>query len=175
MRGELCCIALVMRSQALKRLASAQAQVNLSQLRHRRPADHPSLAHVVSRLNADGAMLQPYLPEISSRGEVSVILINGVFSHSVLKVPADGDFRVQQRAGGTVSTHPDVSTSLIDLAQRAITVAPEPPLYARVDIVDTELYGPVIMELELIEPELFNDTYVGTHTILADAVCALRT
>lgn len=117
-------------------------------------------------------MLQPFLPEISTNGEQSLILINGKFSHSVLKMPNDGDFRVQARFGGVVFENADVSPSLIELAERAITIAPALPLYARVDVVDTSR-GPVVMELELIEPELFNDACDGTHVVLADAVCAL--
>ena len=47
---------------------------------------------------------------------------------------------------------------LVRQAAQALTAAPEPPLYARVDgvVVDGEL---VVMELELVEPML----YFGWH------------
>jgi hypothetical protein len=43
----------------------------------------------------------------------------------------------------------------IDLATAALAVAPEPPLYARVDLVCTTRPRVGELELELVEPELF--------------------
>jgi hypothetical protein len=36
------------------------------------------------------------------QGELSFMFFNGNFSHSTLKVPKTGDFRVQSEYGGTV-------------------------------------------------------------------------
>ena len=100
-------------------------------------------------------MIQLFLPEVSLRGEWSLIFFDGTFSHAVLKRPAPGDFRVQAEFGGSTQ-RAEPSEALLDVAVRAITAAGRvsPWLYARVDLVETAR-GPLLMELELIEPELF--------------------
>ena len=49
-------------------------------------------------------MIQPFLPSIASEGEYALILFDGVYSHTVVKRPKSGDFRVQPHLGG--STEP---------------------------------------------------------------------
>jgi len=51
-----------------------------------------ALATVLARQEA---MVQPFLPSLEEEGELSLIYIEGVFSHAVRKHPAPGDFRVQ--------------------------------------------------------------------------------
>ncbi len=98
-------------------------------------------------------MLQPYLSEITTMGEVSFIFIAGVYSHAIRKLPALGDFRVQEDFGGSVGLfHP---TELqIQKAQDIVKLLPLVPSYARLDF--SWYQGEFcVMELELIEPELF--------------------
>jgi glutathione synthase/RimK-type ligase-like ATP-grasp enzyme len=102
---------------------------------------------------ASGALLQEFVPEIVDRGEVSLIYCDGVFSHAVSKRAKPGDFRVQQDFGGVV-TPVTPSSRLIAFGDRVMATVPGSQLYARVDIVETER-GPLLMELELIEPELY--------------------
>lgn len=104
-------------------------------------------------LQQETLLIQPFRPEIVVDGELSLIVIGGRFSHAVRKRPKRGDFRVQDDHGGSVATH--VATAReIACAERAVAAAPVPPLYARVDLVDHA--GTLeLMELELIEPELF--------------------
>ena len=102
---------------------------------------------------ASGALLQEFRPEIVDRGEVSLMYCEGAFSHAVAKNATAGDFRVQQDFGGVV-TPITPSASLIAFADRVMATVPGPQLYARVDVVETER-GPLLMELELIEPELY--------------------
>lgn len=106
------------------------------------------------RLASSGEVLvQPYLDAITVEGETSLVFFEGEFHHAVRKVPQSGDFRVQIEFGGkytVVEPRPDQ----LDVATRAIEQAPELPLYARVDLVDIAGH-PHVMELELIEPELF--------------------
>ena len=102
---------------------------------------------------ASGALLQEFIPEIVDRGEVSLMYCEGAFSHAVSKNAKAGDFRVQQDFGGIV-TPITPSASLIAFADRVMATVPGPQLYARVDVVETER-GPLLMELELIEPELY--------------------
>ena len=98
-------------------------------------------------------LVQPFMPSIA-RGEYSLMLFAGKFSHCIVKRPKDGDFRVQPHLGGT--EHPVAPPpGAIDLARAALAAAPAPAVYARVDMVEDEEGQLRIMELELIEPALW--------------------
>jgi glutathione synthase/RimK-type ligase-like ATP-grasp enzyme len=97
-------------------------------------------------------MVQEFLPEIVA-GEWSLIYIGQEFTHAVKKVPANGEFRSQRDFGAKqeAGTPP---RSAITRGKRILNLLPEPAAYARIDFVmrgDT----PLLIELELIEPELF--------------------
>ena len=82
-----------------------------------------------------------------------LVYLGGAFSHAVVKRAKRGDFRVQKDYGGRV----DVTTPspvLSAFANNVMTHVPSTCLYARVDVVESSR-GPLLMELELIEPELF--------------------
>jgi glutathione synthase/RimK-type ligase-like ATP-grasp enzyme len=97
--------------------------------------------------------LQAFVPEIETQGEVSLVFIDGVFSHAVRKRPAPSDFRVQIDFGG--SWEPTiVGASLREFGEGVLAAVSRPWLYARIDVVEAN-QGPVLMELELIEPQLF--------------------
>jgi glutathione synthase/RimK-type ligase-like ATP-grasp enzyme len=110
--------------------------------------------HLAAILAADDALVQPYLPEITT-GEVSLIYFGDRFSHAVRKTPAAGDFRVQTYHGGIVEAYRPSEAELA--VGRASIEAVDATLgYARVDVVTTSS-GPLLMELELLEPQLFLD------------------
>jgi glutathione synthase/RimK-type ligase-like ATP-grasp enzyme len=111
---------------------------------------HDEIAHI---LDDRGLLIQPFLPEIVSEGELSLLFFDGVFSHAVCKRPKDGDYRVQMQYGGTNETVP-VREEWLDSARACIAAAPALPVYARVDgvICDGKF---LIMELEVFEPVLF--------------------
>jgi glutathione synthase/RimK-type ligase-like ATP-grasp enzyme len=116
-------------------------------------------------------MIQPFLPSIATEGEYAIILFGGTYSHTVVKRPKRGDFRVQPHLGGSTETC-DPPAGGIDLAQAALAAAPAAATYARVDIVrgwDEQLQ---IMELELIEPALFLDVAPNGKDAFADAIIA---
>ncbi len=119
------------------------------------------------------ALIQPLREAILARGEWSLICLNGAFSHAVRKVPARGDFRVQDDFHGQVHFEPNPPQSLIDAAHHALSHCPEPaPLYARVDGIWREDAGFELMELELIEPELFLRAHPDAPERLAHALAA---
>jgi glutathione synthase/RimK-type ligase-like ATP-grasp enzyme len=120
-------------------------------------------------LRSHTAMVQPFLPSLEEQGETSLAFIAGELSHAVQKRPAAGDFRVQSIWGGTVeATEPEADQ--VDLAERTLSLLDEPPLYARVDLV-TGLDGePCLIELELIEPNLYLGSNPDAAARLADAV-----
>ncbi|MFU8833525.1 MAG: ATP-grasp domain-containing protein, partial [Wenzhouxiangella sp.] len=124
------------------------------------------------RLVADESMLfQPFMPAIVEHGEVSLVVIDGEVTHAVRKSAAPGEFRVQDDHGGTVHVHAP-SEDEVSVARRALAATPEPVTYARVDLVGSD-GGPLVMELELIEPELFFRHAPGAAGRLARSLDAL--
>lgn len=99
------------------------------------------------------AIVQPFVEAIQSRGEWSLVFIDGAFTHAALKRPGAGDFRVQQRYGG-VTVAAVAPAAIIGAAEAILRVLPAPTLYARVDGVETEA-GFLVMEVEVNEPGLF--------------------
>lgn len=115
--------------------------------------DTPLSEENVAPARASGAMLQELIPEVVQRGEISLVYLGGDFSHAVIKRAKDGDFRVQKDFGGRVEvTTP--SAAVRAFADDVMRRVPSTCLYARVDVVESRR-GPLLMELELIEPELY--------------------
>lgn len=105
-------------------------------------------------LAKEALLLQPFLPSVLSQGELSLMLIAGKVSHAIRKTPREGDFRVQDDHGGQVHAyHP--SAEEIAFAEAAVAACVVTPLYARVDVLRDEVNRLRLIELELIEPELF--------------------
>jgi glutathione synthase/RimK-type ligase-like ATP-grasp enzyme len=100
-----------------------------------------------------GLLIQPFLPEILTDGELSLLFFDGVFSHAIRKRPKAGDFRVQHHFGGT-SARTTVRDEWIQTARTCIAAAPALPVYARVDgVVHDGRF--LLMELEVFEPLMF--------------------
>jgi glutathione synthase/RimK-type ligase-like ATP-grasp enzyme len=117
-------------------------------------------------LTADtDALVQPYLAAVEA-GEVSIVCIGGEPVHAVRKIPKPGDFRTQEQHGAAVEVIP-VAQPHRALAAAALASLESAPSYARVDVVDTE-EGPLLMELELIEPSLWFREAPETADRLAD-------
>lgn len=106
-------------------------------------------------LTLSAALVQPFLPEIQSGGEWSLLFFTGEYSHALLKRPRAGDFRVQSELGGSALAQ-EPPPELVARARAVLDHIPGPWLYARVDGI--EAGGTfLLMELELIEPSLFLD------------------
>ncbi len=117
------------------------------------------------------AMLQPFLPAVGTTGETSLVFFNGWFSHAVRKVAKTGDFRVQPDWGGHVTAiQPEDDEHAA--ARAALAAVSEPLLYARVDLVRDLDGKPVVMELELLEPDLYLGEEPAAQTRFAQAVLA---
>lgn len=117
---------------------------------------------------ASGAVVQEFIPEIRDRGEVSMVYAGGQFSHAVVKHGKDGDFRVQQDFGGRVTalTPPP---ELLAFGESVMAHVPASCAYARVDVVQSAR-GPLLMELELIEPELYFSIVPGSAERMARVI-----
>lgn len=99
-------------------------------------------------------LVQPFLRAVAVEGEYSIMLFDGNFSHSIVKRPKAGDYRVQPHLGGTeLPCEPPAGG--IDLAHAALAAAPAKATYARVDMVRDNDGDLAIIELELIEPALW--------------------
>lgn len=119
-------------------------------------AGSPQARVHLARLAAGGDVLvQPFLPQVHE-GELSLVYFDGLFSHAVRKVPAAGDYRVHEHYGGTVDVH-EPSPAELDVAEQVLAAAPAATAYARIDLVPgpSGPGAPLLMEAELIEPELF--------------------
>jgi glutathione synthase/RimK-type ligase-like ATP-grasp enzyme len=104
-------------------------------------------------------MIQPFLPSIAAEGEYSLFYFGGIFSHSIIKRPAAGDFRVQDQFGGyeDAVAAPDTAKALAEAALKATSAITNTGAlaYARVDMLRDGEGNFRLMELELIEPSLF--------------------
>lgn len=100
-----------------------------------------------------GVLVQPFLPEILSDGELSMLFFDGVYSHAVCKRPKPGDYRVQFQFGGT-NESVEIEPGLVAQARACALAAPSLPVYARVDgVVKDGRF--LLMELEVFEPLMF--------------------
>lgn len=130
------------------------------------PAQRLEAKDHFNTLLAEGdVMIQPYLSEIETEGEISLVFFGGKFSHAARKYPAMGDYRVQTEHGGR-SIPVEPTSRELAVAERAIAATPEVPVYARVDLVGIE--EPKLIELEMIEPELFFPLYPDSAATLAN-------
>lgn len=111
-------------------------------------------AHLDRLLPHEDMLLQPFVASVPERGELSLTYVEGKFTHAVRKQAPPGDFRVHDDYGGSV-TPEQPTDAQIAAGLRALEAVGEPTLYARVDLVDGPAGEPLIMEFELVEPELF--------------------
>jgi hypothetical protein len=103
---------------------------------------------------AAGRMIQPFLPTVSSEGELSMFYFAGRFSHAVRKRATGTDFRVQPQYGGQLETFaPDAEAT--GLAEAVLAAAPAGIVYARIDLIRRLDGRLALMELEAIEPDLY--------------------
>lgn len=130
-------------------------------------AEHESAFR--SLIANEAMMLQPYLSNIESRGEIALMVIGGKFSHAILKRAKEGDFRVQDDFGGTVHEYTP-SRQEVEFAEHVVSVCSPPPVYARVDVIFDDRDRLVVSELELIEPEMWFRFHPPATDVLADRV-----
>lgn len=131
----------------------------------------PSQAQAFAQLvQARDVMVQAFVPEVLTSGELSMIFLGGQYSHTIQKVPKAGDFRVQGDFGAS-RLRIEPSPHLLDQARAILQAVPKPLLYARVDGIPVDGQF-VLMELELIDPYLFLEFDEAAPPRLADAICA---
>lgn len=130
-----------------------------------------SVAALVEPLLAEEAFLvQPFAPDILVHGEDTLVIIDGRFTHALTKRARPGDFRVQDDHGGTIhSCTPSEEQILLATAAMAVRGG---TAYGRVDMVRLPEGRFAVMELELIEPELWLRRHPPAARVLAEAIAA---
>ncbi|MEV3973537.1 hypothetical protein AB0K68_36350 [Streptomyces sp. NPDC050698] len=132
----------------------------------------------VQRMHAEGftVMVQPYLSGIDTYGERALQYFGGRLLHASVKgavlapgTPYDAD----------KVAHPDLrrwepTAAEVAVAERALAAVPVDAglLYARVDLATGPDGEPCVMELELIEPNLFLDLHPDSVPRVVRAVLA---
>ncbi|MEU1038426.1 hypothetical protein [Streptomyces sp. NPDC005907] len=149
------------------------------------PGERETAERQLARMHAEGltAMVQPYLRNVDVTGERALQFFGGRFLHASRKgavlepgVPYDG----------TKVSHPrlqdwEVTPAELVVAERALAAVPDAVaaaggsgdpglLYARVDLVDGDDGEPRVMELELVEPNLFLWLHPQSLHVVAEAV-----
>ena len=117
------------------------------------------------------AMIQPFMPAVGGEGELSVFVFGGRPAHAVAKVAAPGEFRIQPQYGGRLRSLAAPPEALA-LARSVLTAAPHAAAYARVDMVRDASGLLRLMEVELIEPDLYLEHMDDGGAAFAAAVLA---
>lgn len=124
--------------------------------------------HLDRLLPHEDMLMQPFIPGVLSEGETSLVYVNDAFSHATRKRAAPGDFRVHDDFEGSIDPVTPTDAQR-DVAAAALAAAGQPLLYGRVDLVPGPA-GPMVMELELVEPDLYFGSAPGSADRMARAV-----
>jgi hypothetical protein len=110
-------------------------------------------------------LVQPYMGQVETTGERSLIFLGGEFSHAVLRAAS-------LAPGGPIVEGAPFAPSDAERAfgRRVLSLLETPPLYARVDYVADGEGVPRLMELELIEPRLFFPSHRASASRFAELV-----
>ena len=114
----------------------------------------------------EDVMIQPYFANIEKYGERSLIFLDGQYSHAVrrhlpLLEGPEVDYLMEPV---------QASAAELEAAERILAYLPFPDLlYARVDLIPDPENRPRLLELELIEPQLFLREHPPGAPVLARA------
>jgi glutathione synthase/RimK-type ligase-like ATP-grasp enzyme len=142
------------------------------------PDEHDTAVRQLARMHDEGftAMVQPYVKGIDVGGERALQFFGGRLLHASRKgaVLAPGTPYDERKVAHPGLAPWQPTAAEIAVAEQALAAVPDGPelLYARVDLVDGEDGRPQVMELELVEPNLFLSLHPGS---LADVVAAILT
>ena len=109
---------------------------------------------VVEAGEHDDLLVQPLVESIRTEGELSLLYAAGELSHMVRKVPRTGDIRVQPEFGSDVRLETP-GDEAVRAADDVLAHVEHELAYARVDLVRTADGRLSLIELEVIEPNLY--------------------
>jgi glutathione synthase/RimK-type ligase-like ATP-grasp enzyme len=153
------------------------------------PAHALAGLELIERIHAGGrtAMIQPYVATVEGEGETAAVMIDGELSHVLRKralLAPDEVAPVRDDELGIAEVMYDPGLVVagsaredeVELAGAVIAAVRErfgvTPLIARVDMLRGVDGGPVVLELEAIEPNLYFDRAPGADARLAEAILA---
>jgi O-ureido-D-serine cyclo-ligase len=123
-------------------------------------ADVAAARDHVRRLLGAGrsVMLQPYLERVEDAGETALLYFGGDYSHAIRKGPllrlgaplVEGLFAPED-----IRPREPTAAELAVAAAAYAAIPFDPPVYARIDLLQDGERAPVVLELELTEPSLF--------------------
>jgi glutathione synthase/RimK-type ligase-like ATP-grasp enzyme len=145
------------------------------------PDQRETAVRHIERMHAEGltAMVQPFVTSIDTDGERALQFFGGRLLHASRKgaVLAPGTAYDADKIA-----HPDLepwtpTEAELVVAERALAAVPGQPelLYARVDLVTGEDGMPCVMELELVEPNLFLWLHPDSLPRVVEAILAAAT
>lgn len=121
--------------------------------------DHAAALHAAGRT----VLVQPYLAEVDTAGETALVYVDGRYSHAIRKGPMlpagtvhalDGDaLFVGENITPRTPAEADLAAGDAVLAHLRERFGAD-QLYTRVDLLPSAA-GPVVIEVELVEPSLF--------------------
>lgn len=145
------------------------------------PDQHETAVRHLAHLHEEGltAMVQPYVKAIDTGGERALQFFGGRLLHASRKraVLAPGTaFDADKVAHPGLEPWTPTPAELA-VAERALAAVPDAPelLYARVDLVEGEDGELRVMELELVEPNLFLFLHPRSVPAVAAAILAAAT
>ncbi|MFM9441859.1 RimK family alpha-L-glutamate ligase [Streptomyces acidiscabies] len=140
------------------------------------PDGHDTAVRQIERMHAEGftAMIQPYVRSIDANGERALQFFGGRLLHASRKgaVLAVGTAYDADKVAHPGLTAWEPTEAELATAERALAAVPGNGelLYARVDLVDGDDGRPCVMELELVEPNLFLSLHTGSVDRVVAAV-----
>lgn len=153
------------------------------------PEHHDDARDLIKQIGASGrvAMVQPYVDGVDTSGETAVVVIDGEISHVLHKRPVLREqgvpplFDPHDPSSPAAIMHDDdlvttgeASDAELDLARAVVAEISGrfgTPLYVRVDLVPGP-NGPIVMEVEAVEPCLYLDLAPGAAERFAAAIRA---
>ena len=97
-------------------------------------------------------LIQDFEPRVLVEGEYAVVFVGDQLTHAVLKTPGQGEFRIHDIYGGTIKPV-ELTRPMQEFCREVCKRLPYSPAYGRIDFIGRT--NPILMEVELIEPELF--------------------
>ncbi|PAZ17223.1 hypothetical protein CLM62_03695 [Streptomyces sp. SA15] len=145
------------------------------------PEQRETAVRHLARMHEEGltAMVQPYVTAIDTGGERALQFYGGRLLHASRKraVLAPGTAFDADKVAHPGLERWTPTPAELAVAERALASVPDADelLYARVDLVDGEDGRPRVMELELVEPNLFLFLHPESVPAVVEAVLAAAT
>ena len=121
--------------------------------------------------------VQPYYGSVETVGELSLVFFGGRYAYAVNKYPPAGEYSIHTWAIDNKRLKYRVNAVLgeanpvdVAMAERALRLAPDEVLYARVDFLRDDGGDYRLSEIEAISPQLFFAHAPSGADLLADAI-----